>query len=82
MNFKLVLVSAVSLLIGVLARDLVVTRAEAAEDVLRRDDVLSIVRALENQARSLEQQVNVGEKQVDATRDLARSVSELSRSCK
>jgi hypothetical protein len=75
-------VSVVSLLLGALARDLVVARAEAAEDVLRRDDVLSIVRALENQARSLEHQVNVGEKQLDVTRDLARSVSDLSRSCK
>jgi hypothetical protein len=82
MNTKQVLVIAASFLAGALARDLIVGRADAAEDVLRRDDVLSIVRALENQARSLEHQVSANERQADATRDLARSVGDLSRNCK
>ena len=75
MNAKQAVIIAVSILTGAMARDLFVGRAGAAEDALRREDVLSIV-------RSLESQVRVSERQVDATRELGRAVNDVSRSCK
>lgn len=57
-----------ALLSGALARDLVIDRARAANDVVTRQDVNTIVRALETQAR--------------ATQDLVREVREAGRACK
>ncbi len=60
---------------GFLARDILVSKAEAEEEIVRRSDVQSIVRALESQAKA-------AQKQVDATRELGRSVSEIGRKCR
>jgi hypothetical protein len=57
-----------ALLAGALARDLIVDRARAADDVITRSDVTAIMRALEAQAR--------------ATADVAREVREAGRACR
>lgn len=57
-----------ALLLGAVARDLVVDRARAADDVITRADVSAAVRALETQAR--------------ATQDLVREVRDAARACK
>ena len=75
MNAKQAVIIAVSVFAGAFARDLVVGRAGAAEDAVRREDVLSIVRSLEHQVRATE-------RQVDATKELGRAVNDVSRSCK
>lgn len=72
---KQVIVIVVAVLAGFFARDVLVSKAEAEEEILRRVDVQTIVRALEVQARA-------AERQADATRELGRSVSELGRRCR
>jgi hypothetical protein len=72
---KQVIVIAAAALAGFFARDVLVSKAEAEEEIVRRVDVQAIVRALEMQARA-------AEKQVDATRELGRSVSEVGRRCR
>ncbi len=65
---KFALALAGALLLGALLRDLLVSPARAEDDVIRRTDVTSIVRALEKQA--------------EATRDLAREVRDAGRGCR
>lgn len=72
-NSALALLCAV--LVGALARDLVVPSVSAEDDVIRRSDVTTILRALEKLA-------DAANKQAEATKDVAREVRDAGRNGK